>query len=200
MTIKEFEQLDEIMQNDLAKDILAMQCPGVFIFKGKPMQVKSGFSSLTWGQWLTLSSICSQPRFDVELIKHLILIFHYKELTDSIFNMDDYESDLTLIESIDALLAYPITKYYLGLVIEKQKEINENISLPYLEADIDAGIKELETFGNIGTLIEYAQAFGIKQYSKVLNLSFNEVYVYLWRETVKEKINRRKHEIYNKQK
>jgi len=78
------------------------------------------------------------------------------------------------------------------------KEMGDNCSMPYLEDDVAAGVHDLERFGHTGTLIEYAKAFGVKRWGDVLDYGFNEVYVYLWRETVKERINKKRADNMNK--
>lgn len=188
MLLKEFEILPYEKQAELTAEFMKVRVTGI-IHSGKFYNEITNLSRFTWGQWLTACDILSEVRSDIDIIKHLVLLFHFEDLTGKRYEReDDYTKYLHLSDLFDVVLAIPIVKKYIDLVAIQQDLIEKNISLPYTNEQAEAGIHKLEKFGSFGTL--KALAGEGQEPSKVLNWNFNDVYLSLWFSTEQERINR----------
>ena len=173
MTIKEFfSNYDQTT----ALCLMKLKTPEIIRINGKTLNVCDSLDDMSYIRFIAGSELLERENTCFDLIRTIILLFHYKDITDKKFDLKRY--DLMPLDELDVYFAYPVARHYRKLLI---KQMNAHkVALKYIpKAEMmQAGLDRFDKYGFYNSCRAVAKSFGVRP-EEVAHWDYWEVFVEL---------------------
>ena len=180
MTLKEFFDNYDIK---IAWYLLQSHVPEIYILK-KTIEVKQNVNDLTYAQFVAASMLLERQITCFDLIRSLIVIFNWDQITNDQFFIGGYSEYLYLVDNIDVSSAYPIARHYKRILNKQCRVHKKRLSYKPKAEDIQDGIDMFNELSFYNSCRAVAINFGVKP-NDVMGWNYSEVFV----ELLYQKIN-----------
>jgi hypothetical protein len=171
-----------------AWQLLKSKVPSLFLLNNKTINVKKDIGELTYAQFVAGSLLLEKEVLCFDLIRALILIFNWSEITDKKFNIGNYTDLLPLIDNALVLQAYPIARHYERILSKQCKvHVKELTYIPKPE-DKQDGIDMFNRLSFYNSCRAVAVNFSVKP-NDVMDWNYSEVFVELLYQKIDAKFN-----------
>lgn len=174
---------------EAAKYLLSTKQPVIFILNEKTIDTKFDVSDLTYAQFVAASMLLEKEIHCFDLIRSLILIFNWSDITDRQFNIGNYTDSLNLIDNINVSYAYPIAFNYRKIIKKQVKIHTKELSYIPKAEDKQDGIDMFNKLSFYNSCRAVSVALNVGDPEKVMDWNYSKVFCELLYQKIEAKFN-----------